>query len=94
MIVLNYVHIAIKKKKISEEKLLFILSIVFLNHHLLTNLKFLKMSFSKTVSNLRETFFSGKTRDLEWRIAQLKSLLRFYEENSDLFVEAIQKDLR
>ena len=52
------------------------------------------MNYSKTVSDLRQTFFSGRTRDLEWRVRQLKSLLKFYEDNSDLFVEAISKDLR
>jgi aldehyde dehydrogenase (NAD+) len=52
------------------------------------------MSFSKVVSDLRQTFGSGRTRDVEWRVRQLTNLLKFYEENSDLFVEAIKKDLR
>ena len=52
------------------------------------------MSFSKVVTDLRQTFTSGRTRDVEWRVRQLKNLLKFYEENSDLFVEAIGKDLR
>jgi hypothetical protein len=31
-----------------------------------------------------------RTRDVEWRVRQLKSLLKFYDDNSDLFVDAIR----
>ena len=48
------------------------------------------MSFSKTVSDLRQTFLSGRTRDVEWRVKQLKSLLKFYDDNADLFADAIK----
>ena len=53
-----------------------------------------KMNYSKVVSDLRQTFGSGRTRDIEWRVNQLKSLYKFYDDNSDLFAEAIKKDLR
>jgi hypothetical protein len=46
-----------------------------------------KMSFSKVVSNLRSTFLTGRTRDIEWRVRQLNALLKFYDDNADLFVE-------
>ena len=35
-----------------------------------------------------------KCRPLEWRVAQLQALLRCYDENEDLFAEALAKDLR
>jgi len=45
------------------------------------------------VQELRKNFRTGFTKDLKWRIEQLKSLLRMYEENEDLMVEALKKDL-
>lgn len=48
------------------------------------------MDFSKVVGDLRQTFLSGRTRDVEWRVRQLKSLLKFYDDNAELFVDAIR----
>ena len=36
----------------------------------------------------------GKTRSVEWRIRQLKGLMKMYEENDTLFYDALDKDLR
>ena len=46
------------------------------------------------MQNLRQAFNSGRTRPIEWRIQQLKGLLRMYEENEAIFTEALHKDLR
>ena len=46
------------------------------------------------LQRLRETFESGKTKDVSFRIQQLKNLQRMYRENVELFVEAVRKDLR
>jgi len=45
------------------------------------------------VQELRKNFRTGFTKDLKWRVDQLKSLLRMYEENEGLIVEALKKDL-
>ena len=50
--------------------------------------------YPKMMQNLRQTFGTGRTRPIEWRIQQLKGLLRMYEENETIFVEALHKDLR
>ncbi len=50
--------------------------------------------YPKMMQNLRQTFGTGRTRPTEWRIQQLKGLLRMYEENETIFVEALHKDLR
>ena len=36
----------------------------------------------------------GKTKSVEWRIKQLKGLMKMYEENDTLFYDALDKDLR
>ena len=36
----------------------------------------------------------GKTKSVEWRIKQLKGLMKMYEENDNLFYDALDKDLR
>ena len=46
------------------------------------------------VVELRKNFRTGFSKDVEWRKNQLKSLSRMYEENEDLIVEALKKDLR
>jgi hypothetical protein len=37
---------------------------------------------------------AGRTLSLEWRLEQLKSLLRLLDENEAVFVESLGKDLR
>jgi len=48
----------------------------------------------KVVTSARATFMEGRSRPLEWRVTQLQALLRCYDENEDLFAEALAKDLR
>ena len=52
------------------------------------------MEYSELVSSVRKTFNSGRTKDVKFRIKQLKSLLRMFRENETIFCEALQKDLR
>ncbi|KAL1494387.1 hypothetical protein ABEB36_009993 [Hypothenemus hampei] len=49
---------------------------------------------SEVVATLRNSFNSGKTRPLEFRIKQLLNLLKLYEENEDAIVEALWTDLK
>ncbi|XP_035906575.1 aldehyde dehydrogenase family 3 member B1 isoform X3 [Anopheles stephensi] len=52
------------------------------------------MSFSDVVQQLRTTFNSGKTRDVDFRINQLQALLRCYEENTAEMASVLASDLR
>jgi len=52
------------------------------------------MEYSELISSVRKTFNSGRTKDVKFRIKQLKSLLRMFRENEADFCEALQKDLR
>jgi len=52
------------------------------------------LSYHDQVSELRTNFRQGFTKNLEWRKEQLKNLSRMYEENEDLIVDALKKDLR
>ncbi|WP_144207483.1 aldehyde dehydrogenase family protein [Mycobacterium tilburgii] len=46
-----------------------------------------------TVARLRQTFATGRTRDVEWRRRQLLQLVKLMEENEDAIVAALAKDL-
>ncbi|XP_056637224.1 aldehyde dehydrogenase, dimeric NADP-preferring-like [Diorhabda carinulata] len=46
------------------------------------------------VNELRNTFNSGKTKSVNYRIKQLKALLNLLDENTDLIADALEKDLR
>src|ERR1700748_3129744 len=46
-----------------------------------------------TVARLRATFATGRTRNLEWRKAQLLALKRLMEENETKIADALEKDL-
>jgi aldehyde dehydrogenase (NAD+) len=46
-----------------------------------------------TVARLRQTFDSGKTRPIEWRLAQLGEIERAMRDHEADFAEALQKDL-
>jgi len=48
---------------------------------------------SATLARLRQTFDSGKTRPIEWRIRQLEEIARAMHEHESDFAEAIRKDL-
>merc|ERR1712141_958333 len=50
--------------------------------------------FPKMMQSLRQSFATGRTKPIEWRIQQLNGLLRMYEENETIFAEALHKDLR
>lgn len=45
------------------------------------------------VARLRETFDTGRTRPVEWRVSQLRNLLRLLEEREAEVVEALTADL-
>jgi len=49
---------------------------------------------SDIVSGCRSAFLSGKTRPLQWRLTQLRAVLRMLEENEAVLCEALGKDLR
>ena len=46
-----------------------------------------------TVARLRQTFDSGKTRPIEWRLAQLGEIERAMRDHEIDFAEALKKDL-
>ncbi len=50
--------------------------------------------YSEIISKSRQSFASGKTKDIEYRKQQLKALYRFLEENESLIVSALNEDLR
>ncbi|XP_055602354.1 aldehyde dehydrogenase family 3 member B1-like isoform X2 [Uranotaenia lowii] len=52
------------------------------------------MSFEDTVQQLRTSFVNGKTRNVEFRLQQLKNLLRMYEENGTEMAHVLAADLR
>jgi aldehyde dehydrogenase (NAD+) len=52
-----------------------------------------KPSIPSVVAHLRQTFKSGRTRPLEWRIGQLHALERLLTEREKDLVEALQADL-
>ncbi|XP_073953928.1 aldehyde dehydrogenase type III isoform X1 [Choristoneura fumiferana] len=60
----------------------------------LSNSKPKQVNIEEVVQKARDTFNRGVTRPLAWRRQQLKNLLRMYEENYNVMVDALQKDLR
>jgi aldehyde dehydrogenase (NAD+) len=42
---------------------------------------------------LRDVFASGKTRSYEWRISQLKSMIKMCDEHEEDIVDALHQDL-
>jgi aldehyde dehydrogenase (NAD+) len=42
---------------------------------------------------LHGKFVSGATLDIGFRLKQLKSLLRLYEENNDVILDALRRDM-
>lgn len=51
-------------------------------------------NYSSIVNSVREAFATGKTKDVDFRLSQLSSLKRMYEENEKLFLDAVHSDLR
>eukprot|EP01137_Pigoraptor_chileana_P026264 Opistho-2@96979 len=51
-------------------------------------------SIPETVSTLRATFATGRTRDIAWRKAQLEAFERMINDHKDALIESVQKDLR
>jgi aldehyde dehydrogenase (NAD+) len=50
-------------------------------------------SLPDTMARLRQTFDSGKTRSIEWRLAQLAEIERLMREHEDDLAEALRADL-
>src|SRR6185437_233347 len=48
---------------------------------------------AKTVARLRQTFATGRTRNVEWRKEQLNALKRLMVENETKVADALEKDL-
>ncbi|XP_045477791.1 aldehyde dehydrogenase, dimeric NADP-preferring-like [Harmonia axyridis] len=48
----------------------------------------------EVVATLRKNFYANKTRSLKFRKAQLKGMIKFFEDNQDELCEALYKDLR
>ena len=44
-------------------------------------------TYNPLLQELRQTFRAGRTRPLQWRIDQLKGLIRLYDENIDALCE-------
>ncbi|KAL8091427.1 hypothetical protein AgCh_033881 [Apium graveolens] len=45
------------------------------------------------LTELRQTFKTGKTKDVEWRKAQLKGIIKLLDENENQIFEALERDL-
>ncbi|XP_018309900.1 aldehyde dehydrogenase, dimeric NADP-preferring isoform X2 [Mycetomoellerius zeteki] len=58
-----------------------------------TNDKQMPTNYADLVQQSRDTFNSGKTRPIEWRIKQLKQLLLMLTENASELTAAIASDL-
>ncbi|KAK7282715.1 hypothetical protein RIF29_11704 [Crotalaria pallida] len=48
---------------------------------------------SLLVKDLRVSFGSGKTRSYEWRVSQVKALLKLVVDNEQLIIDALRSDL-
>lgn len=48
---------------------------------------------TSAVKKVKDTFRSGRTRDVEFRKEQLRKLLNLFDENEDELIQALQKDL-
>ncbi|KAF8411758.1 hypothetical protein HHK36_004316 [Tetracentron sinense] len=55
--------------------------------------KFDTNSAASLVQDLRDSFSSGKTKSYEWRVTQLKSILKLVDDREKEIVEALRKDL-
>ncbi|KAL0162182.1 hypothetical protein M9458_041578, partial [Cirrhinus mrigala] len=48
----------------------------------------------KAVERARKAFLTGRSQSLEYRITQLKNLLRFIRERQKEIAEGLKKDLK
>lgn len=48
---------------------------------------------ARLVKGLREAFGAGKTRSYEWRVSQLKSILKMAEDREQDIADALRSDL-
>jgi hypothetical protein len=48
---------------------------------------------ARLVKGLREAFVAGKTRSYEWRVSQLKSILKMAEDHEQDIADALRSDL-
>lgn len=46
-----------------------------------------------TVKELRSTFGSGKTKSYDWRVSQLKNMLKFTDDHEKDIIDALRSDL-
>ncbi|KAJ1280193.1 hypothetical protein BS78_04G212500 [Paspalum vaginatum] len=53
----------------------------------------LDLDLGKLVGELREVYESGRTRGLEWRLSQLRGLVRLLEEEEEAIFDALHQDL-
>ncbi len=53
----------------------------------------MNVSVSATLARLRQTFESGKTRPIEWRLQQLSEIDRMLRDHESDFAEALKADL-
>ncbi|XP_071645537.1 aldehyde dehydrogenase, dimeric NADP-preferring isoform X5 [Temnothorax longispinosus] len=63
------------------------------HHNAQTNDKQVPINYPELVQQSRDAFNSGKTRPLEWRIKQIKQLMRMLTENSSEIVAVLASDL-
>lgn len=52
------------------------------------------LEFGEVLQQMRNTFKSGKSRDVKFRRRQLEALMKMYEECEEEMIEALQADLR
>ena len=57
------------------------------------SLSFFSASEMEDFLGLRRAFRAGKTRGIEWRMGQLRALLKLVAENEARFFEALEQDL-
>ena len=50
-------------------------------------------SYTMLIENLRKNFKSGITKSKEYRLAQLKNLMKMYEEGESELIAALKEDL-
>lgn len=53
----------------------------------------MEFNAASIVGELREAFSSGRTRSHEWRISQLKQILKLMEESQNPIAEALRQDM-
>lgn len=52
------------------------------------------MPIGKCMDVAREAFSTGRTKNIQFRLKQLKNLLRFLDEQADQIVEVLSEDIK